>query len=33
MTEELAKEKGLSVDVKGFLDEYEKHKDLSRAGE
>ncbi len=32
MTEELAAEKGLTVDVKGFLAEYEKHKELSRTG-
>ncbi len=32
MTEELAAEKGIKVDVKGFLVEYEKHKELSRAG-
>ena len=32
MTEELALEKNLKVDVKGFLAEYEKHKDLSRVG-
>ncbi len=32
MTEELAAEKGVTVDVKGFLDEYEKHKALSRTG-
>ncbi len=32
MTEELAAEKGITVDVKGFLAEYEKHKELSRVG-
>jgi alanyl-tRNA synthetase len=32
MTEELAQEKGIKVDVKGFLAEYEKHKELSRSG-
>ncbi len=32
MTEELAQEKGISVDVKEFLAEYEKHKELSRVG-
>ena len=32
MTEELAAEKGIKVDVKGFLAEYEKHKELSRSG-
>src|SRR3989338_8269127 len=32
MTEELAHERGVSVDVKGFLAEYEKHKELSRVG-
>lgn len=32
MTEELAVEKGIKVDVKGFLAEYEKHKELSRSG-
>ncbi|MEK6950693.1 MAG: alanine--tRNA ligase [Nanoarchaeota archaeon] len=32
MTEELAQEKNLKVDVKGFLAEYEKHKELSRSG-
>lgn len=30
MTEELAAEKKIKVDVKGFLAEYEKHKELSR---
>ena len=32
MTEELAAEKGITVDVKRFLAEYEKHKELSRSG-
>jgi len=32
MTEELAHERGVSVDVKSFLAEYEKHKELSRVG-
>lgn len=32
MTEELAAEKRIKVDVKGFLAEYEKHKELSRSG-
>ena len=32
MTEELAQEKGLKVEVKAFLAEYEKHKELSRQG-
>ncbi len=32
MTEELAAEKGIKVDVKRFLAEYEKHKKLSRSG-
>ena len=32
MTEELAVEKGITVDVKGFLAEYEQHKELSRLG-
>ncbi len=32
MTEELAAEKGIKVEVKGFLAEYEKHKELSRIG-
>ena len=32
MTEELAREKGIQVDVKEFLAEYEKHKELSREG-
>ncbi len=32
MTEELAHERGLAVDVKRFLAEYEKHKELSRVG-
>jgi len=30
MTMELAKERGITVDIKGFDKEYEKHKDLSR---
>ena len=32
MTVELAREKGLKVDVKGFLKEFERHKSLSRQG-
>ena len=32
MTEELAAEKKIKVDIKGFLVEYEKHKELSRIG-
>ncbi len=32
MTEEMAAEKGIKVDIKGFLAEYEKHKELSRLG-
>ena len=32
MTEELASEKNIKVDIKGFLAEYEKHKELSRTG-
>ncbi len=32
MTEELASEKGIKVDTKGFLAEYEKHQQLSRIG-
>ena len=32
MTVDLAKEKGLSVDVSGFNTEFKKHQDLSRAG-
>ncbi|MBI2668360.1 alanine--tRNA ligase [Candidatus Woesearchaeota archaeon] len=32
MTEELAAEKEIKVNVKGFLAEYEKHKELSRIG-
>lgn len=32
ITEELADEKKIKVDVKGFLAEYEKHQDLSRKG-
>ncbi|MBI2661970.1 alanine--tRNA ligase [Candidatus Woesearchaeota archaeon] len=32
MTEELAREKGLNVDLKGFNIEFEKHQELSRAG-
>lgn len=32
MTEELAQEKKISVDVRGFLKEYEAHKELSRSG-
>jgi alanyl-tRNA synthetase len=32
MTQEIAKEKGLSVDIEGFREEMKKHQDLSRAG-
>jgi len=32
MTEELAKERGVSVDAAGFRKEYEKHQKLSRTG-
>ncbi len=32
MTEELASEKGIKVDVQRFLAEYEQHKELSRVG-
>ncbi len=32
MIEELAGEKGLKVDVKGFQEEYRRHQELSRAG-
>ncbi len=32
MTEELADEKGMEVDVEGFFREYEKHKELSKRG-
>jgi len=32
MTIELAKEKGLEVDIKGFEEEMKKHQELSRAG-
>ncbi len=32
MTVELAKERGIEVDVEGFNKEYEKHKELSRKG-
>lgn len=32
MTEELAKEKGITVDVEGFNQEFMKHQELSRAG-
>ncbi|MBI4085689.1 MAG: alanine--tRNA ligase [Candidatus Liptonbacteria bacterium] len=32
MTEEIAKEKGMTVDIKGFKSEMEKHQDISRAG-
>jgi alanyl-tRNA synthetase len=32
VTKELAKEKNLVVDVKGFEEEFKKHQDLSRAG-
>ncbi len=32
MTEELANEKGIEVDVKGFNEEFKKHQELSRKG-
>ena len=32
MTQELAKEKGLKVDAKGFNEEFEKHQQISRKG-
>jgi len=32
LTGELAKEKGLKVDVKGFLESFRKHQEISRAG-
>jgi alanyl-tRNA synthetase len=32
LTKELAKEKGMEIDEKGFLEEMKKHQDLSRAG-
>jgi len=32
LTEELAKEKGLKVDVKGFEESFKKHREISRAG-
>ena len=32
LTKELAKERGLSVDERGFEKEFEKHKEISRAG-
>ncbi len=32
MTEELAKEKGIKVDTKGFKKEFKKHQELSRVG-
>jgi alanyl-tRNA synthetase len=32
LTEELAKERGVAVDVEGFKEEFKKHQDLSRAG-
>ncbi|MBU0457001.1 MAG: alanine--tRNA ligase [Nanoarchaeota archaeon] len=32
MTEELAKEKGVKIDMKGFEKEYKKHQELSRVG-
>lgn len=32
ITEELAEEKGITVDVEGYLAEYEKHQQLSRLG-
>ncbi len=32
MTKELAKEKGIEIDIKGFESAFKKHQDLSRAG-
>ena len=32
MTQELAEEKGIKVDVKGFTKEFEKHQEISRKG-
>jgi alanyl-tRNA synthetase len=32
MTKELAKEKGIAVDIAGFDEEFKKHQELSRAG-
>ena len=32
LTEELAKEKGLKVDIKGFEESFKKHREISRAG-
>jgi alanyl-tRNA synthetase len=32
LTEELAKEKNINVDVKGFREAFEKHREISRAG-
>ncbi len=32
LTEELAKERGIEVDKKGFTEAFEKHQDISRAG-
>jgi len=32
LTEELAREKGIKVDVKGFNDSFKKHREISRAG-
>lgn len=32
MTKELAKEKGITVDIAGFEEEFKKHQDLSRSG-
>jgi len=32
LTEELAKEKGLEVDIKGFEESFKKHREISRAG-
>ena len=32
MTEELAKEKGISVDMEGYQKEFKKHQELSRSG-
>ena len=32
VTQEMAKERGISVDVKGYKEEFKKHQDISRAG-
>ena len=32
LTEELAKEKNITVDIKGFQEAFEKHREISRAG-